>query len=108
MKFIEMIQKYWWLLVVCGGSLLGFLVVWSSIPTRLSSAEEQIDDLKGWARELQGYTRAQEELNQQAPAQGRLMATKDPEIYLFDDGQTLWCTDGRTSWVWQDKKGCRR
>ena len=61
-----------WPLYGIGATLCGAILLWGNLPKRLEHVEadqtkqgEELDDLKGWARELQGYTRAQEQLNQQ-------------------------------------------
>lgn len=62
---IDNLLRYWPIYGI-GATLCGTLVLWASVPGRLARAEEQIDDLKGWARELQGYTRANQQMLQQA------------------------------------------
>lgn len=61
---IQHLKDWWWLYGV-GVTLCSAIVLWGGIPGRLAKAEEQIDDLKGWARELQGYTRANQQRMQQ-------------------------------------------
>lgn len=61
---VDNLLRYWPIYGI-GVTLCGTLVLWASIPGRLAKAEDQIDDLKGWARELQGYTRANQQMMQQ-------------------------------------------
>lgn len=53
--------KDWWPLYGIGSTIIGVLVLWASIPGRVAKAEEAVEDLKGWAREVQGYTRAMQQ-----------------------------------------------
>ena len=52
-------------MVVAGLSALGMAILFTAsflqLPNRVQAAERNIDDLKGWAREIQGYTRAMQE-----------------------------------------------
>lgn len=70
-RVLRHLQDWWWLYGV-GSTLCGVVVLWGGLPGRVAKAEqhlektqEEVDDLKGWAREIQGYTRA---MNQQAVA----------------------------------------
>ena len=61
---LELIRSYWPLILFIVAAT-AFLY---TLPGRLASAEKQIekvnndvDDLKGWAREVQGYTRAMQQ-----------------------------------------------
>lgn len=58
---IAMLKDWWWLI----GLVVSGIILWGNLPQRMAKAEQQIDDLKGWAKEVQGYTRATHELQQQ-------------------------------------------
>ena len=80
-----------------GGTVVAIAVViglYAGMPSRMAKAEEQIDDLKGWAREVQGYTRAMQE-QQQAPPQpwDFIRQEGDWQVFRDPDGQ-LQCCDG--------------
>ena|SRR3990167_711667 len=66
--WIERAQKYWWVI----GVVVGFILVWGNLPNQMARAEKKIekvdaevDDLKGWAKEVTGYTRAMQQMQQQ-------------------------------------------
>ena len=61
MKLDPKLLKDWWWVV---GLIVGAIVVWGNLPQRVAKAEEAIQDLKGWAQEVQGYTRAVQEQRQ--------------------------------------------
>ena len=64
---------------------------------------KELTDLQLWARELQGYTRAQQQMNQQVQQQAPNQA---PSIqrYWDDDAQAFYCDDGQQAW-WADAEG---
>ena len=91
--------KDWWWLVVIAFTVIGFCAM---LPARLNAVEKEVDDLKGWAKELQGYTRAMQQNAPQRkdepirlPAQPWRDYTKEGEEY---------CTDGYDAW-WPDQQG---
>ena len=102
--------KDWWWAYGVGSTLCGVIILWGGMPTRMAKAEQKneqqdvaLDDLKGWAREIQGYTKAQQQANlmqQQAPA--------PPPIRLLWDEQAhrAYCDDGTTQWWLQEENGC--
>ena len=101
--------KDWWWLYGAASALCGMIVLWGGIPGRIASAEKKIeqvdgdvDDLKGWAREIQGYTRAQQQ-QQQVPNQ----MIPAPEVWKArtDEGE-VYCTDGQSSWWPTDSGRC--
>ena len=91
---IDKLKNYWWIIGLVA-SVSGFIILWGSIPDRVAKAEDRlekqaevIDDLKGFAREIAGYTRA---VQQQAPV--------DPEPCWFP-GLEAWgkCLDKTECW----------
>ncbi len=92
--------KEWWWLYGVASALCGAIVLWGGLPSRVAKAEEQIDDLRGWAKEIQGYTRA---MNQQVPNQAR-----PPQVPIrrnWDElQQRYWCDDGSQQW-WANQDG---
>ena len=88
--------KAWWPVACIIG---GLIVLWGNVPIRLAKAEEQIDDLKGWAKELQGYTRRMQE-QQQLPQQAA------PRVWQAQDREGNWyCADDQGNWWWPDREG---
>lgn len=87
--------KDWWWVV---GLLVGAILFWGNLPTRVEKIEAgqvaqegEIDDLKGWAKELQGYTRAQQEMNQQQQAPKPMRNLPLPVRGLREwDGEDCW------------------
>ena len=101
---VQVLKEWWWLYGVLA-TLVGGIVLWGSLPGRVAKAEQQIDDLKGWAKELQGYTRAQQEYNQQQQQQQMPNAPVSLESPAGlreweDTDQTWWCCP------WQDRQQC--
>ena len=117
---LELIRSYWPLILFIVAAT-AFLY---TLPGRLASAEKQIekvnndvDDLKGWAREVQGYTRA---MQQQSPNQlyrpqapqptPQPIPPTDPppetlRVEWAQDAEGRWfCTNGRESW-WPNNQG---
>lgn len=77
MKIDPKVITNWW---PVGVLVVGVIALWGSLPQRVAKAEEQIDDLKAWTKEMQGYTRAVEEQRQQYP-----MEPPAPEAqWLYD------------------------
>lgn len=58
---MDNLLRYWPIYGI-GVTLCGAIVLWGGIPGRLAKAEEQIDDLKGWAKQTQGYTAALQQM----------------------------------------------
>ena len=90
---LELVRQYWPLILF----VLAATAFLYNLPGRIASAEKKIetvgtdvDDLKGWARELQGYTRAQQEMNQHAPNQQAPARTVTPQEWQAKDG-SWWC-----------------
>src|SRR3990167_1636651 len=123
---LELVRQYWPLILF----VLAATAFLYNLPGRIASAEKKIetvgtdvDDLKGWARELQGYTRAQQEMNQQAPNQmsrpqapssvpqpiPNLPVPPQTPIRVYweqtEDGEWF-CTDERESWWPNDQGDC--
>jgi hypothetical protein len=84
------LKAWWWLLAI----VLGAAVTWWTIPQRMAKAEQAIDDLKGWAREVQGYTRALQE-------QQRMV--REPIREWSDAQQVWWCCDTERVICWQQQ-----
>ena len=105
-KDSKTLKDWWWAIaLVCGG-----IVLWGGIPPRLAKAEQQIDDLKGWAREVQGYAKAQHEQNrqqqqlqqtQQSQMQQQYQAPPNARVRNIWEEQnpdgSWWCCDAETS-----------
>lgn len=90
---LELIRAYWPLILFVVAAI-AFLY---TLPGRLASAEKHIekvgddvDDLKGWAREIQGYTKA---MNQQhAPNQSvHPSRTVTPQEWQDPKDGSWWC-----------------
>ena len=117
---LDLIRSYWPLILFVVAAI-AFLY---TLPGRLASAEKQIekvnddvDDLKGWAREVQGYTRA---MQQQAPNQVSRPQAPQPvpqpipptppppttlRVEWAQDEEGNWfCSNGRESW-WPNEQG---
>jgi len=86
---ISKLKDWWWL----GAILVGAIVVWGNLPQRVTSAEQDIDDLKGWAKEMQGYTRAIQQTQQVLPTRPtKPMKTLElPEIISEWEDGVEWC-----------------
>ena len=115
---MDKLLKLWPILL----AVVGGIVLWGNLPKQVAKLEagqaqqgEELDDLKGWAREIQGYTRAQQELNQavqhpQAPRGRTFNDRRHPEEtrpWVEVDEELLpWCCweateadcDDRESW----------
>ena len=92
-SFFHHLKDWWWLYGV-GTALCSFIVLWGNIPPRLAKAEEKIEDLKGWAKEIQGYTRAQQEMNQHQQAPNQAAPQQRSPILEWQDPDTQawwWC-----------------
>ena len=70
--------KAWWPLFGIAAAVCSVIVLWGRLPARVAKAEDQIDDLKGWAKELQGYTRAMQQ------QQSR------PQVQEWQDAEGRW------------------
>lgn len=90
-KSLLMKIKDWWWLYGAIGAVASVIVLWGGIPGRLAQAEEAIDDLKSFTKELMGYTRAQQEYNQrqqQSPVQYQ------SHVQEWEDSKgVVWCCD---------------
>ena len=86
---------------------MGAIVLWGNLPNRVqkveagqAAQEEDLNDLKGWAREIQGYTKAQQELQQQIYQRQDTANAPQRPTWRFqeqDDDGTTWCCDERTT-----------
>ena len=76
--------KAWWPVVGIAAAVCSVIVLWGGLPARVAKAEEQIDDLKAWSKELMGYTRAQQEMNRQQQQQSR------PQVQEWQDAEGRW------------------
>lgn len=115
LSWITRLQSYWWLAVVVGGGLLGSIVLWGGLPKRVEKVEagqakqaDEISDLKGWAREIQGYTRAQQQMNQRAipaaPSRALQEELATPPITEFDAVEGVWwCCKTTTEACWRQR-----
>src|SRR3990167_6371594 len=122
---LELVRQYWPLILF----VLAATAFLYNLPGRIASAEKKIetvgtdvDDLKGWARELQGYTRAQQEMNQHAPNQVSRPQVPQPVPqpippttpppptlrveWAQDEDGNWFCTNGRESWWPNDQGDC--
>lgn len=96
--FFAYLKEWWWLyavwVAVCSG-----VALWWNIPTRVAHAEEELGDLKDWAKELQGYTRAQQEFNQAQqqlrPNQAAPRPLPPIEVWYDNEGRRWECDPGR-------------
>lgn len=94
--------------------MVGAIIVWGNLPQRMTKAEEQLDDLKSWTKEMMGYTRAQQEWNQQqqqqqASPQPWVFLRQERDLQIFrDPDNIIKCCDGVTCWEWDVKTKCRR
>lgn len=63
--WVARLKDYWQvvLILIAVGSAIGMAV---NLPKRVEAVEQEVDDLKGWAREVQGYTRAMQQQQQTA------------------------------------------
>ena len=93
-----------WPLYGIAATICGLILLWGNLPKRVDKVEagqakqeEELDDLKGWARELQGYTRAQQQMNQQQqlPSLSNPPAPVPPQAYDWwqdpTTGEWWWC-----------------
>ena len=82
--------------IVGGLAALGTVIVVSNkyitLPDAVAAVQGEVQDLKEWAKEIQGYTRA---MNQQRPPKVWKEQGKDGEEY---------CSDGQQQW-WPNRRG---
>ena len=129
------VPPWWQIPALVGAGLAGLTALgtvainyatYAAMPEKVKQAEQKnveqdqtnavqdnsIDDLKGWAKQIQGYTQAmqQQQLapNQAAP-QPWTFLREEGEIQIFLDptGRTK-CCNGTECWDWLEKKKCRR
>ena len=97
LSFIEYCLKYWQPIAGMTTLLIGGIVFLATLAPRVSAIEQDLDDLKGWAKEIQGYTRA---MQQSVPS--RQLEWQDPETKVW------WCCDPQRGSCEDDDRGWTR
>lgn len=109
--WIEFGLKYWKPILGIGAVLVSVIVFLATLNPRLQANEKQIkavdeevDDLKGWAREVQGYTRA---MQQQQLMPNQMQRPSPPSVWREQTSDGAWyCTDGVDAWWPDDRRAC--
>lgn len=87
-KVNSFLKDWKWLI----GGAIAAIVVWGNLPQRVAAVEQNVEDLKGWAKEIQGYTRAQQEQSNNYSNQNY-----QPQIFYERDSQGDWVCQAYSS-----------
>ena len=111
---VKVLKDWWWLI----GLLVGAIILWGNLPKRVDKLEagqaeqaEDIVDLKGIAKSLEGYTKAMSEMQQRqqpanSPASRASRAPQSPREITWEgkdlDGTCWRCLAPTEAACWED------
>lgn len=111
MKTKSLLQKVkdWWPLYGILGAVCSLVLLWGNLPKRVEKVEagqtkqaEDIVDLKGIAKKLEGYTEAmnrqQQQPQQPAPTQAPPPTHRPGDLREYEDGVGFWCCNASEEW----------
>lgn len=93
-KWLQHAKDWWWAISLA----VGAIIVWGTLPVRVAKVEagqerqaEKVSDLELWAKELQGYTRAQQQLQVQQYSNQAYHPDVQGLREWDDTEQCFWC-----------------